>query len=327
MRKDVQWQWGVEQQKAFDELKRVFTMKPVLAAPDLDKEFRVEADASNYTTGGVLSMKCSDEMWRPIAFISKSLSDMERNYKIHDKEILAVVRCLEAWRHFLEGATTKFKIWTDHKNLEYFMKAQKLNRRQARWALYLSRFNFMLKYVPESKMGKADSLSRRLDWEVGVEKDNEDQKLVKLEWLEVRKTEIVEIIVDRVDLLEEVRKLKVRDDKVVKAVEEMKKAGVKMLRDKEWREADSIIYKEGKVYVPKDNKLRAEIIRLHHDIPVGGHGGQWKMVELVTQNFWWPGITKEVKQYIEGCDACQCNKNHIEQPAGKLMPNSIPEKP
>jgi len=127
-RKDVKWQWGVEQQKAFDKLKRVFTTKPVLAAPDLDKKFRVEADASNYTTGGVLSMKCSDEMWRPVAFISKSLSDTERNYKIHDKEMLAVVRCLEAWRHFLEGTTIKFEIWTDHKNLEYFMKAQKLNR-------------------------------------------------------------------------------------------------------------------------------------------------------------------------------------------------------
>ena len=75
----------------------------------------------------------------------------------------------------------------------------------------------------------------------------------------------------------------------------MKKAGVKMLRDEEWREADGVMYKEGKVYVPKDNKLRAEIIRLHHNMPVGGHGGQWKMVELVTQNFWWPGITKEVK--------------------------------
>ena len=87
---------------------------------------------------------------------------------------MAVVRCLEAWRHFLEGAAIKFEIWTDYKNLEYFMKAQKLNRRQARWALYLSRFNFMLKHIPESKMGKADSLSRRLDWEVGVEKDNED---------------------------------------------------------------------------------------------------------------------------------------------------------
>ena len=123
-------------------------------------------------------------------------------------------------------------------------------------------------------MGKVDSLSRRPDWEVGVEKDNEDQKLVKLEWLEVRKIETVEIIVDRVDLLEEVRKSKVRDDEVVKAVEEMKKAGVKILRDEEWREADSIMYKEGKVYVLKDNKLRAEIIRLHHDTPVGGHGGQ-----------------------------------------------------
>jgi len=73
------------------------------------------------------------------------------------------------------------------------------------------------------------------------------------------------------------------------------------------------MYKERKVYVLKDNKLRAEIIRLHHDIPVGGHGGQWKIVELVTQNFWWPGITKEVKQYVEGYNACQCNKNHTKQ--------------
>jgi len=138
---------------------------------------------------------------------------------------------------------------------------------------------------------------------------------------------MVEKIVDGVDLLEEVRKSKIKDDEVVMAVEEMKRAGIKMLRDEEWREVDSVMYKEGKVYVPKDNRLRAEIIRLHHDTPVGGHGGQWKTVELVTQNFWWPGITKEVKRYVEGYDACQRNKNCTEQPAGKLMPNSIPEKP
>jgi len=109
--------------------------------------------------------------------------------------------------------------------------------------------------------------------------------LVKPEWLEVRKTEVVEIIVDGVDLLEEVRKSKVKDDEVVKAVEEMKRAGVKMLRDEEWREVDSIMYKKEKIYMPKDKKLRAEIIRLHHDTLIGGHGGQWKMVELVTRNF------------------------------------------
>jgi len=131
-KKDVKWVWGKSQQKAFDELKEVFTTKPVLVVPDLDKEFRVEADASNYATGGVLSMKCSNNLWRPVAFISKSLSDTERNYEIHDKEMLAVVRCLEMWRYFLEEAVEKFEIWTDHKNLEYFMKAQKLNRRQAR---------------------------------------------------------------------------------------------------------------------------------------------------------------------------------------------------
>ena len=180
----------------------------------------------------------------------------------------------------------KFEIWTDHKNLEYFMKAQKLNRRQARWVLYLSRFNFMLKHILGSKIGKADSLSRRPDWEVGVERDNEDETLVKPEWLEVRRTERVEVIVEGVNLLEKVRKSKVKDNEVVKAVEEMKQAGVKILKDKEWREVDGIMYKEGKIYIPKDNILRAEIIRLHHDILVGGHGEQWKMVELVTQNFW-----------------------------------------
>jgi len=134
-------------------------------------------------------------------------------------------------------------------------------------------------------MEKADSLSRRPDWEVRVERDNKDETLVKKEWLENKRTEKVEVIVEEVDLLEKIRQLRVRDDEVVKAVEKMKQAGVKMLRDEEWRKVDGIIYKKGKVYVPKDDILRAEIIRLHHDTPVGGHGGQWKIVELVTQNF------------------------------------------
>jgi len=95
MRKDVKWRWEGEEQAAFDKLKKAFIMRPVLAAPDLDKEFRVEADASNYATGGVLSIKCSNDLWRLVAFISKSLSDTERNYKIHYKEMLAITRYLE----------------------------------------------------------------------------------------------------------------------------------------------------------------------------------------------------------------------------------------
>ena len=129
-----------------------------------------------------------------------------------------------------------------------------------------------------------------------------------------------------VDILERIRKSETRDNKVVKAVEEMKRAGVKMLRNKEWREEDSLMLKEGKVYVPRDEALRVEIIRLHHDTPIGGHRGQWKMVEMVTRNFWWPEVTREVKRYVEGCDTCQHDKNCMEQPARKLIPNSIPNK-
>jgi len=302
VRKDEKWKWEREQEEAFAKLKRIFTTEPVLAAPDLDKEMRVEADASDYVTGGVLSVKGEDRKWRPMAFISKSLNDTERNYEIHNKEMLAVIRCLETWRHFLEGARTKFKIWTDHKNLEYFMTNQKLNRWQARWVLFLSRFNFVLKHVPGSKMGKADGLSRRPDWKKGIEKNNEDRTLVKAEWL--RKTRVEEVLIEGIDLLKKVRESKVKDDEVIKAVKEMKQAGVKMLRDEEWREEDGLILKEGKVYVPKDKELRAKIIRLYHDTPVEGHGGYWKTMELVMRNFWWPEVTKEMKRYVEGCDLC-----------------------
>ena len=159
----------------------MFTTEPVLAILDIDREMRVEADASDYTMEGVLSTRYEDRKWRPVAFISKLLNATERNYKIHDKEMLAVIRCLETWSHYLEGAKLKFEIWTDYKNLQYFMTSQKLNHKQARWALYLSQFNFTLKHVPGKSMGKADGLSRRPNWQKGVEKDNEDQKLIKPE--------------------------------------------------------------------------------------------------------------------------------------------------
>jgi len=179
VKKNKKWDWAEREEKAFRELKKRFTKEPVLAAPDIDKKMRMEVNVSDYATGGVLSMECEDGLWRPVAFLSKLLNEMERNYEIHDKEMLAIIRGLEAWRHLLEGAQYKFEIWTDHKNLEYFMKAQKLNRRQARWALYLSRFDFILKHMAGSKMGKADRLSRRADWKVGMDKDNENQVFIK----------------------------------------------------------------------------------------------------------------------------------------------------
>jgi len=116
----------------FERLKAVFTIEPILAIPDINREMRVEADASDYAMGGVLSTKCEDRKWRLVAFISKLLNTTEQNYEIYDKEMLAVIRCLEVWRHYLERVKLEFEIWTDYKNLQYFMTSQKLNHRQAR---------------------------------------------------------------------------------------------------------------------------------------------------------------------------------------------------
>ena len=97
-----------------------------------------------------------------------------------------------------------------------------MNHRQVQWALYLFRFDFMLKHIAGSKMGKTDGLSRRLDWEVGVVKDNEEQTLVKKEWLEAKMIRVTEVVIEGVDLLDKVRKCEAKNNEVVKAVEEMK---------------------------------------------------------------------------------------------------------
>ena len=204
------------------------------------------------------------------------------------------------------------------------MKAQKLNQRQARWALYLSRFDFILKHVAGSKMGKVDRLSRRADWKVGIDKDNENQIFIKDNWIH----SMYEVVVEgpEVELVEKIKKARSKDEDVIKVVEEMKKAGVRELRGNEWKLEEDLVLKEGKIYVPKDEELRAEVIQLHHDVLAAGHGGRWKTVELVTRNYWWPGITRDVGKYVEGCDLCQQMKNRMEELAGKLKLSEVPQK-
>jgi len=167
----------------------------------------------------------------------------------------------------------------------------------------LSRFDFTLKHVAGKSIGRADSLSRRVDWAEGVERDKKNQVMLKREWIEVRAMEQL-VEGPEEEIVKKIKEAKDKDEEVIKAVEEMKKAGVKILRDEEWQIEERLVLKEGRVYVPKNKKLRVEIIQLHHDMPIAGHGGQWKMVELVTRNYWWPGVTKEVKRYVEGCDQC-----------------------
>jgi len=168
------WTWSRKKQMAFKDLKTAVTTALVLVSPQDLEPFQVEADSSDFTTGAVLSQQLTtDGKWHPMAFYSKSLSSVKQNYEIHDKEMLAIICTLEEWRHFLEGATHPVEIWTNHKNLEYFMTAKKLNHRQACWSLHLARFDFLLYHHPRHTMGKPDALSRRANHGNGV-LDNEN---------------------------------------------------------------------------------------------------------------------------------------------------------
>jgi hypothetical protein len=127
--KDVRFIWGLPQEDSFMKLKELVTSAPVLVLPDDNLPFRLEADGSDIATGAVLSQQnVDDNAWHPVAFLSKALNPVERNYEIHDTEIhntemLAVIQGLEEWRHYLEGARHPVEIWTDQKNLEYFRVA------------------------------------------------------------------------------------------------------------------------------------------------------------------------------------------------------------
>ena len=191
----------MEEQKAFDSLKTWIMTALILALPDNSKPFRIEADSSDFTTGAVLSQQSSeDNKWHLVAFLSKSLSPVKQNYKIHDKEMFAIVRALEEWRHFVEGAEHRCKIWTDHKNLEYFMTAKKLNHCQARWSLLLACFDFVMHHRPGKSMGKTDTLSHRADHGSGLG-DNDNIVLLTLNLFTVRALEGLQIMGEEKDIL------------------------------------------------------------------------------------------------------------------------------
>jgi len=178
LQKNRQFEWTPEVQKAFNELKKRFTEEPVLMMPDTTKPFQIECDASKYASGAVLSQLDINGDQHPCAFISKTFSPTERNYEIYDRELLSVIRVLTEWRHYLQGSPHEITVYTDHKNLTYFRKAQNLNRRQARWSLLLSEYNIKLVHIAGSKMFLADALSRRPDMIPEEDHDNENITLL-----------------------------------------------------------------------------------------------------------------------------------------------------
>ena len=176
-KKGKQWNWMTECNMAFETLQRTMITSLVLMLLDHKKPFTLITDASNYAMGAILEQKDALGQSYPIAYFSKSLQPAERNYEIHDKELLAIIHTLKHFRHYIQGSPHETTILSDHTNLKYFTTKQTLTRRQARWALFLSEYNYTI--VPTlGKQNTADALSWHPDFKEGIAPDNADHILL-----------------------------------------------------------------------------------------------------------------------------------------------------
>ena len=302
------WEWTEEHQTAFDKLKSLVTDDVTLALPLDDAPFRVETDASLFASGGVLS-QLQDGLWRPVAFLSKSFSPAEQNYEVHDRELLAIIRGLCEWRHYLHSVDKPFNILSDHANLQYFFKAQRLNPRQARWTQVLSEFNFELHHRPGTSMIVSDALSRRPDWDDGCE-DSPPVTVLKAHHLRTlaSATRNANAFLDTI-----------RSHNAVLLDTWNEKRNLPG-----WAFKDSTLTWHGRVFVPDVDDLRERVLQENHDSPMAGHPGRSRTNELIQRDFWWPSLTRDCNAYVDACAICQRTKPLRSKPVGTLMPNESP---
>uniref|UniRef100_A0A0W0F642 Putative reverse transcriptase-rnase h-integrase n=1 Tax=Moniliophthora roreri TaxID=221103 RepID=A0A0W0F642_MONRR len=267
----------------------------------VDKPFIIEANASKWAMGAVLRQKGTDGEWHPCRYLSKSLSPPERNYEIYDRELLAIYRALMEWRHYLMGGKFKVVILSDHKNLTYFRTAQKLNRQQARWSLFLSEFDLGLVHVPGKSITQADALSRRSNEQDKVDTDNEDIVMLP-DQLFIKGIDLgmKDDIIERLGL----------DNFHKSALEQLLEQGMPPIKSalSDWKIEGGLLFFRDRVYVPNDTDLHHRMVQSIHKTPGVGHPGQWNTVEQVQWDFWWLGMAKFVRSFVDGCVICQQSK-------------------
>ena len=331
--------WNDKCQEAFGELKQRLTNAPVLYHYQPELETRLETDASDGVVAGVLTQKHENE-WHPIAFYSKSMLPAEQNYEIHNKEMLAIIQALQEWCAELEGLQIKehFQVLTDHQSLEYFMTTKKLNTRQARWAEFLSRFYFLIKYRPGRQNTLADALSRPLKKPEDANQDHRMQILIKPEqfegggdvqgqelndadWTstEVKPLESNLHVVDRV----------LRANRESTSMDELRERGRSSNEsDEDWRLESGLLLWKDRLFVPdEDPELRTRLLDEVHSQVSTAHPGRTKTQQLVKERYYWPTWRTDVERYVQNCVKCQQAKNPRDKTPGLLQPLPIPERP
>jgi hypothetical protein len=320
--KDAKFEWNAACSDAFASLKIAFTMAPVLGHYNFAKSCVIEMDASDLAISAILSQHDSEGSLCPIAYYSRQLLPAEVNYNIGDKELLAIIEALHHWRHYAISvpAEQPVQIFTDHKKLERFLSLSELTRRQFRWSQILSMFNFEIVFHPGRLCGNADALSRREDYELSPDAPHIQQMTRRILVHSAKGYKIdPAITVDTIAMTAE-------SDFISCVRSASANFLLTIADDPEYEIVDDLAYMEGLVVIPTLD-LCMEILERCHDSPLAGHYGNAKTIELITRNYWLPGLRRMVRKYLAGCDVCKCAKASRHKPYGLLQPLPIPHAP
>jgi hypothetical protein len=350
---DASFRWTDQENQAFERLKEIFITEPVLAQFDPDRETVVETDSSGYVVGGTLSQYDEHGVLRPVAYFSKKSNPHECNYEIHDKEMLAIIRCLEEWDAELRSVT-KFIVLTDHKNLEYFTKPRMLNERQIRWSIFLGRYNMVLQYRPGKANARADALSRR---EQDLPANANDARLQHryrqlLKPTTASEDEMEDSIDNVITFCNRVQHIPNATSETSTVLQDMWYQGI--ANDQVYIDArqavlngerrfpphlelkasitecsvgeDMLFLYRNRKWVPASEPLRTTLMHETHSSSATGHPGREGTYKILARDFFWPGMSNDIRRFVRNCDVCGRTKPWRDGLQGFLKPLPLPDR-
>ena len=312
MGKNKEFKWDKEQEDSFNDIKVALTNTPVLKLPTREGRFKVHTDASDYAIGAVLEQEdVNEKTIKPVAYFSKKLQGAQTRYATHVKELYAIVKALECWRHYLEGVN--FDVYTDHFSLQYLRNQSELSKLQARWMEKLSTFDFEIIYKPGRTNIVADALSRKPQINVlnlqAIDSNVKDKLIMELK-KDINFRDIYNKLInkEKIDEKDEFKykHYKIKDNILTYSVIE---------NDED----------EERICIP-NGEIKSKILNDYHNSVVAGHMGHLRTYEVIHRHFYWPKMFKEIKNYIARCEECQKNKSTNQAPQGYLQPIPLPKQ-